>query len=326
MDKTIFDTEHLTRNHSWDADYWLNSLDHIKSISDEKIKKIGMRKLRRIVFENNQTIVPNGFYKFNGCLKVELPNYYSFGKIYKTAIRLNRGDELPTKFTTKFEVVNCDCINAGKRLLDERFVPAVLNMACEDGPGGGVIGGCYGQEEGLFRRTNLYQYMYPFSPHATEYGLKPQYPQYPLNSVYDGVYVKNAIVFRREEAFGYALLRKPFPMSFIAVPALRDPTLQNGQLSTNDERLTLEKIKTILRIGLVNGHNALILGAWGCGIFHNPPLHIAKLFREVFIDHEFYNKFRRVTFAILEDKISLQRKNGIGNVQPFKTIFEDTSL
>ena len=48
-----------------------------------------------------------------------------------------------------------DCIDAGKMLQEEGYHPAVLNMACEDGPGGGVIGGCYGQEESLFRRSNL---------------------------------------------------------------------------------------------------------------------------------------------------------------------------
>ncbi len=320
----MFEFDFLTRNHSWDANYWLKAKAQIQYISDEKDRKMWMRTLRRWVFEHNQKIVCEGKYTNQTGEVVIMPDFDSIGKIYKEPIVFEKNSETSTSTNTVFEVINCDSIYAGKLLLDKGLYPAVLNMACEDGPGGGVIGGCYGQEEGLFRRTNLYKYMYPFSPHAEEYGLIPQFPQYPLNSVYDGVYVKKATVFRAEETHGYALLQSPFPMSFIAVPALRDPKLNNGMLSINDVQMTYEKIKTILRIGLVNGHDALALGAWGCGIFHNPPIHIAELFKTAFSEHEFHNKFKRVTFAILEDKISLQRKNGIGNLQPFKTIFEDT--
>ncbi len=48
-----------------------------------------------------------------------------------------------------------------------------------------------------------------------------------------------------------------------------------------------EMIRTILRIGLSNGHDALILGAMGCEAFRNPPSHVAKLFHEVIIEPEF---------------------------------------
>lgn len=318
----MFDFDFLTRNHSWDANYWLDVMTQVQTMSDEKDKKIWMRALRRCVFEHNQIIVQEGKYSTQTDELVDMPIFDSFGKIYKAPITLKNKKIITNADNTVFEVVNCDSINAGKLLLDNGFYPAVLNMACEDGPGGGVIGGCYGQEEGLFRRTNLYKYMYPFSPHAEEYGLNPQLPQYPLKSACDGVYVKEATVFREEERHGYALLQTPFAMSFIAVPALRNPILQEGIFSIEDAQLTYEKIKTILRIGLINGHDALVLGAWGCGIFHNPPLQIAELFKKAFFENEFYNKFRQITFAILEDQISLQRKNGIGNVAPFKTIFE----
>lgn len=44
---------------------------------------------------------------------------------------------------------------------------------------------------------------------------------------------------------------------------------------------TEEKIKSILKIGLVNGHDSIVLGAFGCGAFGNPPKHIAALFEKV---------------------------------------------
>ena len=52
---------------------------------------------------------------------------------------------------------------------------------------------------------------------------------------------------------------------------------------------------------LRHGHDSLVLGALGCGAFCNPPSHIAKLFHEVFEEPEFKNKYRLISFAILDD-------------------------
>ena len=82
------------------------------------------------------------------------------------------------------------------------------------------------------------------------------------------------------------------------------------------------KIRTILRIGLKHGHDALVLGALGCGAFHNPPRHIAKLFHEVIYENEFANKFKLIVFAILDDHNSHKSHNRDGNFLPFKEEFK----
>lgn len=48
----------------------------------------------------------------------------------------------------------------------------------------------------------------------------------------------------------------------------------------------------MLRIGLHHGHDAILLGAWGCGAFRNLPEHMAQLFHEVLNEEEFARKFR----------------------------------
>ena len=55
--------------------------------------------------------------------------------------------------------------------------------------------------------------------------------------------------------------------------------------------ITRCKIRTIFRICLLDGHDALVLGAFGCGAFHNPPEEVARLFHDVMEEEEFKCKF-----------------------------------
>ena len=302
---------------SWNAEKWSRLMEDVKNMTDGDSRKRSMRKLRAIVFAANKFILNKGNYvTHQGLVNI----FQSYDKIYKQPITVNHIRRIEAE--TIFGVLNMDCIDAGKMLQEEGYHPAVLNMACEDGPGGGVIGGCYGQEESLFRRSNLYVYLYPYSPHALECNLQSKHPQYPLNGNFDGIYVRDAVIFREAENKGYELLQNPFNMSFISVPAIREPILNDGMLNTRDIIIAKDKIRTILRLGLINSHDALVLGAWGCGIFHNPPRDIARLFKEVFLEEEFFNKYKKVVFAILDDSISLSRKKDDGNLLPFKELFD----
>ena len=59
--------------------------------------------------------------------------------------------------------------------------------------------------------------------------------------------------------------------------------------------------------------DSIVVGAFGCGAFQNPPKHIARLFHEVIDEKEFKDKYKLIAFAILEDHNSPRG----GNLQPF---------
>ncbi len=82
-----------------------------------------------------------------------------------------------------------------------------------------------------------------------------------------------------------------------------------------------EKIRTILRIAGKYNHDSLVLSAFGCGAFANPPNHVAELFKEVFSEDEFFGFFRNIVFAIFEDHNSEKEHNPMGNVLPFLEVF-----
>lgn len=75
------------------------------------------------------------------------------------------------------------------------------------------------------------------------------------------------------------------------------------------------KIRTIFRMGVEHGKDALILGAFGCGAYRLPPDAVAALFREVMNEPEFAGKFRLVVFAILEG--SCKPNGPSGKFAPF---------
>ena len=88
-----------------------------------------------------------------------------------------------------------------------------------------------------------------------------------------------------------------------------------------DVEITLEKMRTIFRIGMVKGHDSLVLSAFGCGAFANPPAHIAQLFHQVSEEDEFKNVFRMIDFAILDGYRTGLKHNPEGNLKPFQREF-----
>lgn len=105
-----------------------------------------------------------------------------------------------------------------------------------------------------------------------DYGLEKSKFQYPKPVRFGGIYVPDATVFRAGAKDDFALLDTPYYMSFVAVAAINHPDLdRDGNICEEDAALTKNKMRTMLRIGLLNGHDSIVLGAFGCGAFRNPP-------------------------------------------------------
>ena len=89
----------------------------------------------------------------------------------------------------------------------------------------------------------------------------------------------------------------------------------DGTFNAEGETVMLNKIRTIFRMGVEHGKDALILGAFGCGAYALLPSAVAPLFRIVMEEPEFKNKFKLLVFAILERP---RRPHGIdGHFAPF---------
>lgn len=219
-------------------------------------------------------------------------------------------------FNTEISVIESDCLEQS-RLLEN---PLVLNMASYKNPGGGVIRGSAAQEENIFRRSNLFESLYQYIYYCDQYGIIKKTEQYPL-PFYGGIYSKDVTVFRGSENNGYYLLGTPFQTNIISVSAIKRPELKNGEMNSSDILKMKNKIRTIFQVAFSHSHENLVLSAFGCGSYGNPPEQIAKIFKDV-IDNDFNGCFKKIVFSIFDDHNTYKEHNPDGNLKPFKKIFE----
>lgn len=143
-----------------------------------------------------------------------------------------------------------------------------------------------------------------------------------MDENFGGIYSADVTVFKDGK---YEWLYDPYQTAFISVAAMNinralrqgEPVLVDGRLSERAVAITKNKIRIIYRIGILHGHDSLILGAWGCGAFGNPPEQMAQLFMDVLNEDEFRGKYKDIRFAIIEDHNSRGK-----NYQTFKNVIE----
>jgi len=70
------------------------------------------------------------------------------------------------------------------------------------------------------------------------------------------------------------------------------------------------RVRGVLHAARMSGFTKLVLGAWGCGAFGNPPDLVAQIFKEQLCSPEFRGAFDEILFAIVDPR-------GDGNYQPF---------
>jgi len=305
----------------------MNDFDHItwkKQFENASAVKTGFKELRIKIFKDTVKFVQNGGY-YTDDKFINIPNDLpdNMSEYFNAPDRLVNN----INYQTKYSVINADCLETAEVLIKTGLNPCVLNLASRQNPGGGVIDGAGAQEENLFRRSNLFLSLYQYAQYASEYGIKKNVNSYPLDRNTGGIYSANITVFRGSEKNGYCLLKKPYIVSFVSVPAINRPDLikKNGNLYITDNLIepTKEKIRTILRIAGKYKHDSLVLGAFGCGAFANPPNHVAELFKEVFLEKEFVSVYKFVVFSIFEDHNSNKEHNPDGNVLPFLKVFDE---
>ncbi len=191
---------------------------------------------------------------------------------------------------------------SGKRI-------CALNFASSVTPGGGVMQGAGAQEESICRISTLYP---AISDKETAGAFYDKHRQMIRNGEMnrknrdDCIFTPGVVVIR-EDTFDCALLPKSewYSVDVItcAAPDLRYDYNGTGyQPETPELTAVFEKRwRRILSVAAHNRADILILGAFGCGAFYNPPEVVVQAFSNVF--HEYEYCFETVEFAVFTENV-----------------------
>ena len=216
--------------------------------------------------------------------------------------------------SSAYKIEKAKVIVSGKRSLEAAEVYAkqgkkvcVLNFASATNPGGGVVNGSSAQEECICRCTTLYPCLNIdamwnafYKPHR-----KAENPLY--NN--DSIYTPGVCVFKGDTNFPELMPKDEWwnvNILTCAAPNLRErpSNTMNPHAGykavkitpTDLEKLLTKRIRRIFEIAVANGNEVLILGAFGCGAFRNPPEIVAKVFNTVMQDYLCY--FDTIEYAV----------------------------
>lgn len=176
----------------------------------------------------------------------------------------------------------------------------VLNFASATNPGGGVKWGASAQEECLCRCSTLYENLNTREMWNTFYGPHRK-ANNPLGND-DLIYTPEVMVFKSDTAV--PVLRDQddwFTCSVItcAAPDLRPDRNTGRRVHINTEKLKdllTQRIHHILFVAAENENDILILGAFGCGAYRNPPEVVAEVMK---LAVEYYKYcFKTIEFAV----------------------------
>ena len=302
--------------------------------------RYGLMQAAKEVYSENSAIFKD--WK-DGVKRIDVGDYNTFlgnTVLYKDEFSVDaKGMRYPE---TEVGCINCDCVDLAKRLIEDGYNPAILNLASAGRPGGGYDMGYNAQEESLCQASNLSLSLYQFADPkklkcVRESGVPHREIGYPLNMNFGGIYTPNVTFFRNNRYKYFSYRENSFACDVITVAALsfngRNDFSKaceqlyrsaSGGFTPDGEAIMLNKIRTIFRLGVMHGKDSLILGAFGCGAYRLPADEVARLFRVVMKEPEFENKFRLITFAILE---SSARPNGLnGKFAPFYREFGSYSV
>ena len=262
---------------------------------------------RKELAANTLDIIRNGFYSISADIKTEecrsisikdsvlkcddntkilnINDWEILFEKYKDPLQL-AGPDANYEVTTEMSISCCQRLNReGYKNI------ACLNFASAKNPCGGMLKGSIAQEESLGLCSALYSSLSKQKAHYESNRKDPKNGFYQDSLIYSPA----CPVFRNDMT--YNLLPSPFNVSFISCPAV------NLSISKAPNIIVKEamkrRAKAILSIAADEGCDAIVLGAWGTGVFHNDIKDVAKYFKECLItDSEDSSTFKEVDSCV----------------------------
>ncbi|MCR5718526.1 MAG: TIGR02452 family protein [Oscillospiraceae bacterium] len=187
---------------------------------------------------------------------------------------------------------------------DERI--AVHNFASATNPGGGVERGASAQEECLCRCSTLFPVLKSNRLFSEYYSFHKE--RHDARYTDACIWSPDIYIIKSDNQSPKRLPESEWckvDVLTCAAPNLRNKPNNRMNPGTADAvrisdaellELHLNRARHMLTIAAAQGDTVLVLGAFGCGAFRNPPAVVAKAYKQVLPEFDSY--FKRVEFAV----------------------------
>ena len=260
------------------------------------------------VFRDTQTMLEN-----HPVLKAQTEDMCAGSRFYPAGFQA--AQRTVKNASPHVEVVANTTLNCASGFAKSGKHVAVLNFASAYRPGGGATTGARAQEESLCRSSSLY-------PGLVMPKMKKQY--YSANKLssndegFDSLlYHPGVAVFKDDSAIPRLMPEDEWFRTDVITCAAPHSRRENPISDKRLYELHLSRGQNILEAAIDNGVDVLVLGAFGCGVFNNPPKVVAGAFRALLLDRGYAKYFDRVVFAIKKD-----RNDRSGNFAAFQAVFD----
>ncbi|MFD1431140.1 TIGR02452 family protein [Lacticaseibacillus yichunensis] len=189
---------------------------------------------------------------------------------------------------TPWRLVNADVLTVMAKLPGR---VGVMNFASPTRPGGGVELGAQAQEEAIAKGTYLVPALEQFC--ATYYEVNRAHPNRGLFSPW--------LIYSAGVRQVFSGTGAPVADHQVDIVTVAAPDRRRGHLSDAEALADIEfKISQTLRAMKKHGVTTPILGAFGSGVFGNPPREVGRLFAQQLARPEFAGVFETIWFAVYD--------------------------
>lgn len=196
------------------------------------------------------------------------------------------------------DVLEDTTFHCARMHINETDKIAVLNFGNAYRPGGGVEDGAMAQEECLCRASNLYVSLtLPY--------IKRNY--YSWNSKNTGnrgtdaiIYSPGVTVFKTDQPVPQMMNEEEwFEVDVLTCAAPYNDTSRKRPFSQEQLKdIFTKRIENIFAVAIANDVDVLVLGAFGCGAFNNPPEIVAQVFKQMIFQKGYGRYFKKILFPI----------------------------
>lgn len=268
------------------------------------------RQARIEIFEGTRRVCEN-----NDSLKNSIEKSRLEQKIYWEGEKIEHGQPRVAA-PVKLVLSKQKTVEATRKYAEDGKKVCILNFASSVTPGGGVLIGAQAQEECICRVSTLY---FAISDKNTAGRFYDKHwelireKKMNRRNTDDIIYTPNVVVVCDESSGEKMLSEEEWYTVDVITCAAPDIRITNDETEyrPGSEELYREFVKRwrcILAAGAKHKADVLILGAFGGGVFANPPELVARAFCDAVVD--FKNYFDTIEFAIYssgEDNINYSK-------------------